>query len=134
MWESSDDLEKLEGFWYSLLREEGFQDIEDTTLSHRPLKAWHSFHFPTERVQLRRETREKYQSLIEDFMHRDDLGEIATLSTNHSNTPLTTDDALLILTLHSQGFTERAIAVKVGRSKTCIHQMLERFRSWMKLL
>lgn len=35
----------LERFWYDKLKKEGFIDIEDTTISNRPLLSWHSFKF-----------------------------------------------------------------------------------------
>lgn len=42
---SKKTFEQLERFWYERLREEGFQDIEDTSNVFRPLKAWHSHRF-----------------------------------------------------------------------------------------
>lgn len=40
---SSDDLKKLKKHWYTILKKEGFHDIEDTDHPDQPLKVWHSF-------------------------------------------------------------------------------------------
>ena len=36
---------QLEARWYRRLKDEGFDDIEDTSRPERPLKSWHSFRF-----------------------------------------------------------------------------------------
>lgn len=36
---------ELQAVWYKKLKEQGFEDIEDTSKSDRPLEAWHSLRF-----------------------------------------------------------------------------------------
>ena len=40
-----DDLKRAEKEWYAKLKKAGFEDIEDTSIKERPLKAWHSFKY-----------------------------------------------------------------------------------------
>lgn len=127
-------LKELELIWYAKLKEQGFEDIENTGITTRPLKDWHSFKFIDESSQARQKTRSEYQKKADDFINREDLKEICLLIVKHGNNTLTAVQIESIWELHLQGFTERGIAHYLKRSKTCIHGVIERVRTWMIIL
>ena len=51
------DLRKVQEEWYKKLKDEGFEDIEDTSKPYTPLKAWHSFRFVS---GIKRDSAESY--------------------------------------------------------------------------
>lgn len=119
--------------WYALLKKKGFQDIEDTEISDRPLKEWHSSKFMTDRSLNRQAARENYNQMMDNFINSRAINEICKLITEHGNSALKPRDAKKILELHRDGFTERKIAEKIKVGKKCVHLTLEKARSWMKV-
>jgi hypothetical protein len=122
-----------QSYWYDRLKEEGFQDIEDTSNPERPLKEWHSRKFLSERSRARQEARENYNKMIDNFINSRSLDDICRLITKHGNSALEPSDVKKILELHKDGLPERKIATKIKVSKNCIHLTLEKARTWMKL-
>lgn len=126
----------LESHWYQVLAEDGFQDIEDTKRSDRPLKEWQSFSrqkWTTVDRKVRR-LHEQYYEGIAHFTRHKAFFEICTLLVKHGNCKITRREVEQIVELHSEGLPERHIAAKLGRSKTCIHKVIRRVRAWMRLL
>lgn len=122
---------EIEQHWYSKLK--GFVDIEDTSNPDRPLKEWHSTKFTSDRSKVRQEQREKYNAKIAEFINSREINEICSLMVQHGNSSFGPKKLKKILELHNDGFTERAIAKKIRRSKNCIHKTLKKAKEWMKV-
>lgn len=58
---------KLERQWYDKLQASGFNDIEDTQRSDRPLKSWHNFKFQYVNL-IQRGAREEYFYLAKELL------------------------------------------------------------------
>lgn len=134
------DLKELEKEWYAKLKKtkckeypNGFQDIEDHSEPDRPLKAWHSKKFGTERSLERQANQAKYNKQIEDFLNHYRINEICRQIAEHGNSTVTPKTVKKILELHSDGKPEREIAKKVRRGKKCVHLTLSKAREWMKV-
>jgi hypothetical protein len=133
-------LKKLQEEFYAKLKADGFCDIEDITKADRPLREWHNLKFASERALQKIALRKEYQSLVDKFIGTPDFEEICQIISDASRlsengNKLTKDEIRLIWILNTQeGQTERKIALQIGRSKTCIHLVLERLNGWMKLL
>lgn len=127
-------LKEVQKKYYSLLKKQGFKDIEDESFPDRPLKDWHNKKFSSDKAMQKMAIRKEYQKLIDDFTNSKDFGEICVLMTKHGNCRFVPQDIKDIWELSTQkGMTERSIAKQFKRSKLCIHSILERLREWMKI-
>lgn len=54
----------LERHWYEKLREQGFEDCEDTTKRDRPLKQWDSFKMPAKNATQRQASTDYYEAAL----------------------------------------------------------------------
>lgn len=121
--------------FYAILKRDGFEDIENADFPDRPLKEWHNHKFSSESSQSKMAIREEYQKLIDDFTNSKDFEDVCIVITKHGNCKLSIQDIKEIWNDNSQlGHTERDIAEKFNKSKTCIHGVLERLRKWMSLV
>jgi hypothetical protein len=126
-------LKEYQDEWYAILKEEGFQDIEDVSNPGRPLKEWHSRKFTSERSRIRQAERENYNKMIDNFINARSINEICAIIVKHGGCVLEPREAKRILELHRDGLPERKIAAKIKVSKKCVHLTLEKARTWMKL-
>lgn len=124
-------LEELTRYWNERLEESGFHDIEEPDQS---LKEWHSFKFISISSQVRQSKRSDYQRRIDDFANDPQFPEILKLMVKHWNSKFTELQVESIWSMHRGGLTERAIAVEMTCSKTCIHYLLRRLKEWMNLI
>lgn len=121
--------------FYALLKSHGFSDIEDSRLPDRPLKEWHNMKFSSEKAKAKIAIRAEYQKLIDDFTNSPSFEEVCRMMIYHGNCKVGIEGIREIWELSAhQAWTERRIAEHVGRSKTCIHYILKRFRAWMILV
>lgn len=127
---NNQEFKTLEAYWYSKL---DFEDIEDTGRKDRPLKSWHSSKFIREDAKLRGEDRERYNQQLNSFVNKFDFYEICSLICKHGNRPFNMKQIAEIIEMHREGLTERAIALRINRSKTCVHKILADAREWMKI-
>lgn len=84
---------KLEQEWYQKLKDDGFEDIEDSNNPNRPLKAWHNFRFRQVNPARRKVTEAYYEKAC------------ALLHTY----PFINEITKRIWELHCQGFSKREI-------------------------
>lgn len=119
--------------WYAKLKANGFQDIEDVSKPDRPLKAWHSQIFCTERSRIRKLQRENYNRMIDNFINSRSINEICELIVEHGNSSIGPAKVKRILEDHRDGLSERKIAAKRRVGKKCVHLTLEKVRAWMKV-
>lgn len=132
--EYPESFKELERDWYARLYDEGFRDIEDTRLPGRPLKRSHLELTDERHARLRVDTLE-YQAKAEDFFHGPHFHEACTsISKSHGNAGMTARELAKLWELHLAGATERAISSSLSFSKTCVHEALEKLRSWMTSL
>lgn len=59
----------LEAKWYGKLKDDGFQDIEDTADRDRRLKSWHSFYFSSRDRKNHVSSTEQYFRAARGFLH-----------------------------------------------------------------
>lgn len=116
--------------WYAKL--EGFTDIEDGP--DGPLKDWHSFKFVSLASQAKWEKRSPYQTQIDNFANNPEFHEVLRLIVKHGNSRFDPRGIEYIWTMHRDGVTERGIAQEMRCSQSCVHFLLKRIRSWMKLM
>ena len=126
-------LRDLQDKWYQVLKQEGFNDIEDYQRADRPLLEWHAFKYISPRSQQRQQSYLEYEEKIEAFIRSESFDDVFLFITNHWNSSKT-DEAKQIWDLYLQGWTERRIANHINRSKTCVHQVLWRILEWVKVL
>jgi hypothetical protein len=124
----------LEAQWYDILKKQGFIDIEDTKTHRRYLKKWHSFDLISENMQIIRANRAVYQRQIEIFHHHPEFQDICKLMVKHGNCKFTNVQVIEIWESHIEGQTTRAIAKKLGRTKSRIDGIIDGLRQWMKLI
>ena len=115
--------------WYAKL--EGFTDIED---ENGELKAWHSVRFLQAGVLAQKARRSAYQLQIDNFANNPEFHEILKLIVKHGNSRFDARGIEYIWTMHRDAVTERRIAQEMKCSKSCIHFLLRRIRSWMTLM
>lgn len=125
---------ELEALWYQTLKEQGFEDIEEQGQGGPRLKTWHSWDLPKERNHEHRQRGQEYQVRIDSFLHRPDFDAYCVLAIKHGNAEITATQVRIAWVLHCEGMTERKIAGEISRSKTGVHKLLERLRTWMKLV
>ncbi len=89
---------KLQTHWYNILKEEGFVDIEDTSLDDRPLIEWHNFKFKKCNIERRMAT-ETYIDEARNLLHT-----YGFANSTHR----------LIWELHCEGTSIREIAKKIS--------------------
>lgn len=85
--------------WYKRLKDEGFEDIEDTNSPNGMLKSWHHFRFQAQYDPDTFSAREKYYQLATHFLHS---------HTFHSELERQ------VWFLHSEGKSVREIAKETG--------------------
>jgi len=117
--------------WYERLKSEGFEDIENTALESRPLLELHSVRFATQYGRQKQIKNSKYYERVSHLSCHASFDDICSTVTNHFNS-VTKDEAQIIWDMHVDGKSERFIAFKVNRSKTCVHQVIERLLEWLE--
>jgi len=101
---------KLQAVWYGKLKEEGFVDIEDNSLSDVPLKQWSFNFFRMNYVP------EKYEALKSYY----DRANLILRTFNFQN-----EGYRQVWELHCQGFSERDIAKKISiYKKSAVHKII----------
>ena len=108
----------LQKHWYKILKESGFQDIEDCNNKFRPLKSWHSFKWAN-RDSYFIEAKIKYYT---DAVH--------FLSEYEFETP----EQKTIWMLHSEGFSVREIERELFISRSSVHKIICDLRDIMREL
>ena len=73
-------------------------------------------------------------SQIETFRHHQEFLEICKLMVSHGNCKFTNVQVIEIWELHIEGATTRAIAKKLGRTKSRIDGIIDGLRQWMRLV
>ena len=131
---SNQPLSDMQAEWYQRLKDEGFDDIEDTSHPDRPLLSWHSTRFISARIQEKMFKRLDYQREIDAFASDPQFQEILHLLVKHGNSKFNKLQVEEIWNLHRHGSTEREIADEMRVSKSCIHFLLVRIKEWMKLI
>lgn len=128
-------LEELQEKYYSILKEQGFVDIENSAIPNRPLKEWHNKKFCSDKIQIKMEIRSQYQLLVDEFTNRKDFTEICKKVVWHKSCYFSVEQIKNIWDLSNQhGWSERKIAKELKTCKSAIHRALERLRQWMNLL
>jgi hypothetical protein len=127
-------LKELEAQWYKHLEALGFEDIEDTGNPNRPLKEWHSFKIASQRFQIIQATRSPYQRDIDNFLNHPAFAEICICMVKHGNSKFSPEQVQFVWELHVQGLTTRKIALRLGRVKSRIDDIIKGMREWMKLV
>lgn len=96
----------MEKVWYDKLKEEGFEDIEDTNNEFRPLKSWHSFRFMLNDSSYFKNTnlRTNRESAISYYRLACQL-----LNTHHFKN----ETHRRIWELHSEGWSKRQIEAEI---------------------
>lgn len=89
-------------FWYQRLREEGFEDIEDTDSPRQLLKEWHSTKFLDHADGVRSSARQKYYEMATHFLHAHQFES---------------EMEYTIWEMHSNGLSLRKIAKEVSSQK-----------------
>lgn len=91
------DVKKLQQHWYDRLKEDGFEDIEDTRHPKSPLKAWHSYkwkHVSPDLIMAKQVYYDKAAELLNTYEFE-----------NHTHR--------IIWELHIDGLSTREIAAKI---------------------
>lgn len=124
----------LERLWYARLAATGFDDIENTELSDRPLREWHSHHFVKDEVRARREGWEAYFERAAGLLHSEHFNEICQLLATRCNARFSAEIAKRVWEMHCEGATEQDIGDSVGFTQTRVNKLLGRMRRWMDLV
>lgn len=93
--DQSSDFKKLQNEWYQKLKDDGFEDIEDTRSPQRYLKTWHASYFQCRYTEDLFQIKEEYYRRRRTFLH-----EYPFKNKNHER----------IWQLHSDAISMREIA------------------------
>lgn len=91
----------LEVIWYQKLKEDGFKDIEDTSMEGRPLLCWHNFKFkniPNIKIESSKIYYEKAKTLLMNHIFENETEKT-------------------IWSLHSEGLSKRQIEKVIQNSE-----------------
>lgn len=111
------DLKTLQKKWYKKLKDSGFEDIEDTREPYRNLHRWDSHYFSRrftpDTFNAKKEYFEIAQNIMLDFKFEDKRQKD-------------------IMKLHSEGFSTREIASKIGIGSTTVQRVIKDVRKKYK--
>ncbi len=130
---SKETFNEIESFWYQALSASGFKDIESSLHPERPLKEWHSSKFLSDSSIIRQEQRERYNKKLDDFINKQEFGEICILMTKHGHNKARPEHVKDIMELHREGLSNRKIAKKIRKSRQVVQRTLKKAREWMKI-
>lgn len=130
---SGDNFNEIESLWYQKLSASGFKDIESSLHPERPLKEWHSSKFLSESSRIRQESRERYNKQLDDFINKQEFGDICVLMTTHGNCTIGPRHVKKIVEMHREGIPERKIAEKIRKTKKIVHKTIKKAREWMRI-
>lgn len=124
-------LKDLQNKWYKKLEDKGFEDIEDTSNPNRPLKEWHSIKAGTKRYRRIQTTSKEYQQQIDKLLNHETFDDACKFIIKHGNCKFSQQQVKSIWVMHTQGQTNRSIARQLGRVKSRIDAVINKFREWM---
>lgn len=125
------EFKKVQDKWYEKLKDEGFQDIENTQHEERPLKKWHFNFFRNGRKSDRAmETNPAQRTLIEYRSTADFYQQASALLFTYRFENKTHKK---IWELFCEGMTERHIAKKIKiYKKSTIHLVIKKISMSLK--
>ena len=104
----SREFKEIQTYWYGRLKDEGFDDIEDTNSPMEKLKSWHSFRFTHDDLD-HFETRRAYYDRALEFLH------------SHS---FESERDMSVWALHCEGVSIRNIALKLSIKQYQAHRVI----------
>jgi len=106
------DLKDLQSIWYKKLKDNGFNDIEDTSTEGRLLKSWHSFRYKED------EEKTVYYEKAHDI-----------LNSHHFKK----EEYRAIWEMHCEGLSEREISERLKSfKKSWVHTIIARTAKLIK--
>lgn len=116
------EFRKLQRDWYKKLKEDGFEDIEDTNSKEEFLKEWHSSSFQLSHDPATFEAKQEYFYLATKFL---------------SSYQFPTEVERIIWTLHAEGKSLREIAVDLQTKghrlfKDKVHHIVKNLEAVMR--
>lgn len=132
---SPESFKNLQDKWYSLIKEDGFEDIEDFSLPDRPLKEWHSLE-SQKSFSIREQCQKEYYKKAYEFTNHTYFYSACCCILKYRTKKPKLDyfQVAEVWLMHAEDLTERVIASHMNVSKTCIHMIIVQLREWMKLL
>ncbi len=111
------NLKTLQAHWYRILKEQGFEDIEDTSSPKEFLKTWHSTWFKTH------SSPESFKEKHRYYQARTYFATAYTFKDNKEER---------IWFLHSEGFSYREIAKQTSTKKDAVAKIIKTLTKTMR--
>lgn len=132
--------EALQKHWYEVLKNEGFEEQEDTTYTDRPLKRWTgvaSFYVDQYQPAGKSLVSSFPQSNVatqERFIHHRDFDQICQKVCEHGNRKVTPETVASIWKDYCAGMTFRDSNIKHKTSFATVFRVIRKVTEWMSLM
>lgn len=147
------DLKAAQEEWYSRLKEEGFEDIEDHSYEDKPLKRWSGsvattvvgedgevvsivdiFAHQEAGIGVQSSFPEKRFGREESLLNHRDFDEICASVCSHGNSFLSPEQVRKIWELHLEGATNRGIAKAISINYMMVYRCIVNLTKWAETM
>ena len=138
------DLKRLQAEWYERLKQDGFEDIEDTSLDERPLKRWSGavsldgkqkpvcdlFGFQDPGTEIQSSFPSKRYGKEEALLNHAEFDDICSSVCGHGNHRLVASQVKEIWELYLEGKTNRAISKETKVNHVTVYRTITSLTEW----